>query len=301
MSIMRKAYKETKSELLLRACIYTIIILFTVVTVYPFIHVASISFSSTAEAIRPGIHIFPLQFSIDAYRKVFRAALIWTGYKNTLIVTLAGTLLNMVFTILTAYPLSRKKFPFRNGFTFMIVFTMMFSGGLIPTYLLVKNLGMMNQLAALIFPGLVSAYNMVLMKNFFQTIPESLEESAKIDGANDIRVMVKIVLPLSAPVLATISLFYAVAHWNAFFDCLIYIGDQNKKVLQVILRQLVVTSEVMLGNVTSGYMDDASMQNLLPVQEKSTIIMVATIPILLVYPYLQKYFVKGVLIGSVKG
>ena len=176
----------------------------------------------------------------------------------------------------------------------------MFSGGLIPTYLLIHTLGLTNKLTALIFPGLISAYNMILMKNFFQGIPESLWESAKIDGANDMHVLWKIVLPLSAPVLATISLFYAVYHWNSFFDCLIYISDQKKMVLQVVLRQLVVTSEVMLSNVI-GYTDDAAMQSLLPMQEKAAIIMVATIPILLVYPYLQKHFVKGVLIGSIKG
>ncbi|MCL2833158.1 MAG: carbohydrate ABC transporter permease [Treponema sp.] len=214
-------------------------------------------------------------------------------------VVLAGTASSMVFTTLAAYPLSRKKMAFRSTFTLIMVFTMMFSGGIVPTYLLMRSLHLINNRLVLIVSGLVSPYNMIIMKNFFQTIPESLEESAHIDGAGQFKILVNIILPLSAPVLATITLFYAVANWNAFFTCLLYITDRTKMVLQVLLRQLVITSEMNFAENLAA-MDESTL-NSLPIQDKSTTIIIATLPILLIYPFLQKYFVKGVLIGSVKG
>lgn len=292
-------YKSSTLEHVMTASIYIIMTLFAIITLYPFIHVLSVSLSSTAEAIRPGLHFYPAEISIAAYKKVFAVPLIWTSYKNTIFVVVVGTIMNMIFTTLVAYPLSRRHMIFRNQITLFIVFTMLFQGGLIPTYLTIRNYGLINNLWVLILPVLVNQFNMIIMKNFFQNIPVSLEESVKIDGGNDMQVLVYIILPLSAPVIATIALFYAVYHWNTFFSCMIYINDQSKYVLQVVLRQLVVTSEMQMQYVIQNI--DVRLENSLPLQDKYATIMVATIPILALYPFLQKYFVKGVLIGAIKG
>jgi len=287
------------SESILMFSIYAIITAFAFTTVYPFLHILSVSLSSPADAIKPGFHFFPANPSLKSYEKVMSMPLILSSYANTLYVVLFGTASSMVFTALAAYPLSRKKMVFRSTFTLIIVFTMMFSGGIVPAYLLMRSLNLLNNRLVLIISGLVSPYNMIIMKNFFQTIPESLEESAHIDGAGQFKILTNIILPLSAPVLATITLFYAVANWNMFFPCLLYITDRSKMVLQVLLRQLVITTEMnFMDNLVA--LDEGAATSL-PVQDKSTTIIIATLPILLIYPFLQKYFVKGVLIGSVKG
>ena len=295
----RPHFKIPVSESILMFFIYTIISLFAFTTLYPFIHILSISLSTPSEAIRPGFHFFPASPALESYKKVLSMPLIFSSYRNTIFVVLAGTASSMLFTTLAAYPLSRKKMVFRSTFTLIIVFTMMFSGGIVPSYLLMRSLNLVNNRLVLIISGLVSPYNMIIMKNFFQTIPESLEESAHIDGAGQFKILTNIILPLSTPVLATITLFYAVTSWNAFFACLLYITDRSKMVLQVLLRQLVITSEMNFAENLAA-MDESAL-NSLPLQDKSTTIIITTLPILLVYPFLQKYFVKGVLIGSVKG
>jgi len=294
-----KKFRIPASEFILMFFIYSVISIFAFTALYPFIHILSISLSSPSEAIKPGFHFFPANPMLESYKKILSMPLILSSYGNTMFVVLAGTASSMVFTTLAAYPLSRKKMAFRSTFTLIMVFTMMFSGGIVPTYLLMRSLHLINNRLVLIVSGLVSPYNMIIMKNFFQTIPESLEESAHIDGAGQFKILVNIILPLSAPVLATITLFYAVANWNAFFTCLLYITDRTKMVLQVLLRQLVITSEMNFAENLAA-MDESTL-NSLPIQDKSTTIIIATLPILLIYPFLQKYFVKGVLIGSVKG
>ncbi|ANE45912.1 ABC transporter permease [Paenibacillus swuensis] len=269
--------------------------------VYPFIHLMSVSFSTPPEAIRPGIHLFPKELSLEAYRKVFQSERVWIGFGNTLFRTLVGTPLALLFMAATAYPLSKKYLPHRSFYTMFFVFTMFFQGGLIPTYLLVKNLGMIDSRWAYILlpPFLISTFSMLIMRNFFASLPEELEDSAKIDGASDIRILFSIVLPLSRPILATIGLWTAVHHWNAWYDGLLYIQDPKLMVLQTYLRRLVVENMTV---ETQALMDQVSgVESVIPETVKAATLMVSIVPIMVVYPFIQKYFVKGVLVGSLKG
>ena len=276
---------------------YVFLILLCISTIYPFLFLLSLSLSPGDVALTQ-IHIFPSKITLDNYVKVLNNDFIAYGFINTLLRTLIGTLLTVAATVFTAYPLSKKNFPNRSFWTAFIVFTMFFSGGLIPSYLLVKNLGLMNSVWALIIPGLVHTFQMIIARNFFMSLPESLEESAKIDGANEIRILFSIVIPLSMPIIATLCLWTAVGHWNAWFDSMIYISDTHKQVLQVVLRRIIVEG-------TQDMMDLNSLgdENLVanPETIKATTVMVATLPIIMVYPFVQKYFVKGMMIGSLKG
>jgi len=200
--------------------------------------------------------------------------------------------------VLTAYPLSKKHFPHRGFWTGFIVFTMFFSGGLIPTYMVVKGLGLLNTVWALILPGLVPAYNMIIVRNYFMSISPSLEESAKLDGANDFTILLRIILPVSMPIIATVTLWTIVGHWNSWFDSMIYSQNARKQVLQVVLRRIVLEGSNEVVNMNAG-MDD--MSSVSPDNIKAATIMVATFPILMVYPFIQKYFVKGIMVGSLKG
>ena len=226
---------------------------------------------------------------------------IWLGYKNTLIRTVAGTVLQLFFTSMGAYVLSKKFFPHRTFWTFFIVFTMFFSGGLIPTYLVVKNLGLLDTYAAMILPGFISAYNMVIMRNYFQSLPEEIEESCLIDGAGRFRIFMQIVLPLSKPILATVALWLVVGHWNSWFDVLIYISDDTKFTLQIVLRRIIITGSKEILD-TSAAANAAEMESVVSSEGlKAACIFVTTLPILCAYPFVQKFFVKGIMIGSLKG
>jgi putative aldouronate transport system permease protein len=227
---------------------------------------------------------------------VFKEGSIFQSMRNSIYITVVGTLINMIMTMFAAYPLSKPRLRGRKILLFLIAFTMWFSGGLIPSYLLVKQLKLIDTFWALMIPGAISTYNMILLKTFFQSIPSSLEESAQIDGCNDIVILFKIILPLALPALATISLFYAVGHWNNFFSALIYINKSTMYPLQVKLRQIITLNRVEdFNNIVE---DQVQI-----VQEtiKAASIVISTIPIIIVYPFLQKYFVKGVMIGSIKG
>ena len=280
--------------------IYTLLALLSFTIVFAFMHLLSISLSSNAVATKGGLIFVPREVTFDNYSRVFKNRYIWIGYKNTLFRTVVGTSVQLVFTALGAYVLSKKYFPHRSFWTLLIVFTMFFSGGLIPTFLLVKNLGLTNTYASMILPGLVSAYNLTIMRNFFQSLPEEIEESCMIDGAGRMRIFWQFILPLSTPILATVALWLAVGHWNAWFDVLIYISDTDKRTLQVVLRNIIITGtkELDLGTASSSVNDEpqVSSEGL-----KAASIYVATIPILCVYPFLQKYFVKGIMVGSLKG
>ena len=280
--------------------IYTLLALLSFTIVFAFMHLLSISLSSNAVATKGGLIFVPREETLDNYSRVFTNRYIWIGYKNTLFRTVVGTSVQLVFTALGAYVLSKKYFPHRSFWTLLIVFTMFFSGGLIPTFLLVKNLGLTNTYASMILPGLVSAYNLTIMRNFFQSLPEEIEESCMIDGAGRMRIFWQFILPLSTPILATVALWLAVGHWNAWFDVLIYISDTDKRTLQVVLRNIIITGtkELDLGTASSSVNDEpqVSSEGL-----KAASIYVATIPILCVYPFLQKYFVKGIMVGSLKG
>ncbi|WP_081823926.1 carbohydrate ABC transporter permease [Paenibacillus sp. UNC451MF] len=276
---------------------YTFMILLCVATVYPFLFLLSLSFSP-GDISFSQIHLIPPKFTLSNYEKVLTNEFIASGFVNTLIRTVIGTLLTVLLTVFTAYPLSKKYFPNRGFWTAFIVFTMFFSGGIIPSYLLIKSLGMMNSVWALIVPGLVHTFQMIIARNFFMSLPESLEESARIDGANEIRIMFSIVIPLSMPIIATLSLWTAVHHWNAWFDSMIYISDSHKHVLQVVLRRIVLEGTKDMMDLNS-FDDKEMIAN--PETIKATTVMVATIPIILIYPFVQKHFVKGILVGSLKG
>ncbi len=277
---------------------YTFLTLYAILCILPFVHVIAASFATTAELMQRSFMLFPTKFSLDAYRFIFSTDVIATSFGVTVYLAVIGTLLNIVFTALMAYPLSRRELDGRQLILMLVLFTMLFSGGMIPNFILVKSLGLLNTLWSLMIPGLISAFILIILKNFFQQMPDGIEESAKMDGANDLVIMIRIVLPLSMPAIATFSLFYAVGHWNTFFNAVLYINDSTKWPLQVLLRQIVL--------LTSGGLGDQTMMSenfVTPPSQtiKMAVVVVATVPMLLVYPFLQKHFAKGVLLGSVKG
>jgi putative aldouronate transport system permease protein len=292
---MSNKIKMTTGEKIFTAFNYTFMIILGCLTIYPFIHVTSVAFSTQSEAIRPGLHFYPKQIDASSFFKIFQSGEIWGAYYNTIYRTVVGTLLSVITTGMGAYALSKKYLPLRKTFMAMILFTMYFSGGLIPSFLLIRGLGLMNSRWSMILPSLVWGFNIIIMKNFFQTIPESLEESAKIDGATDFKIFWQIIVPLSKPVFATIAMWMGVYHWNAYMDNLIYITDKNLYVLQRLIRNLIIDSNMLNMEVMA---DAASLS---PESLKASTILVSTVPILLVYPFAQKYFIKGVMIGAVKG
>ncbi|MDP5272655.1 carbohydrate ABC transporter permease [Chengkuizengella axinellae] len=267
-------------------------------TLFPFLNVIAVSFSS-GRAINAGeVFLWPIEFNFDAYKQIIDDGQLFVAMKNSIIITVVGTALNMVFTILCAYPLSKTRVKGRNVILMGILFTMLFSGGLIPQFLLVGNLGLMNTYWALWLPSLISVYNMFVMKTFFEGLPEELEESASMDGAKDFTILLRIVLPLSMPVIAALTLFYAVGHWNAYQSVLIYIQSSEKLSLTVKLFQMIDLVSPELLDSGEGTENDVVLTEQ---AIRSAAIFISMLPILAVYPFLQKYFIKGVLIGSVKG
>ena len=275
------------------------ITLFMIVVSFIFLYplwttlVQSFSSSRTADSI--GFKFWPKEWSLSSYRYVFGKNLIWSAYKNTVIRTVATTALHVMLTYFGAYGLSRKGMPFRNAITFLIVFTMFFGGGLIPSYLLIKNLGLIGSRWALILPGLTSAWNLVIARNFVQGLPYELEESAAIDGAHTLRIIFQILLPLSKPILAVLALWVAVGQWNAYFDAMLYTNSPELKPLALLVREMVVEAQGMNEN---SLMVDA---NVASSSVRAATILISLAPILCVYPFLQKYFVKGVMVGALKG
>jgi len=290
--------KPTIGEHLFQAILMILISLLCVMTIYPFVHVASVSLSSPSEAGRFGFHLYPKEIDLFAWKQVLSQTKIWIGFGNSVFRTVLGTLLTLIAMALVAYPLSRKYLPHRSFYTMIILFTMFFGGGIIPTFLLMKELHLMDSRWVYILPGLVPTFSMLVLRNFFMSIPAELEESAKIDGANDIRILFRIILPLSKPVLATLALWSAIGHWNAWFDAVLYVTDKDKQVLQFFLREIVITNTdaETFGMTVVG----SQMLKYAPAIKSATIVF-AALPILIVYPFLQKYFVKGTMIGSLKG
>lgn len=274
-----------------------LLLLLMVLTVYPLLYVAFASVSDAGSLMgHKGILWRPIGFSLDAYTNVFRNPMIIKGYGNTLFVVLMGLALNITLTAFGAYALSRKSLQYRKPLMLFIIFTMFFSGGLIPLYLTVKGVGLVDSLWALIIPQAINTFNLILMKTAFEAIPDALEESAKMDGANDFVILFRIVLPLSMPVIAVMLLYYGVSHWNSWFNAMIFLQERSLYPLQLVLREILLQGEA---NANTGASDgDAAM---LAATLKYATIIVATVPILFVYPFLQKYFVKGALIGAIKG
>jgi len=264
------------------------------VTLYPFLYVVFASISDPVELMGNSSLLWkPIGFSLAAYKKVFTNPSIYTGYMNTLFYVIVGTTVNILFTCMAAYMLSRKQFMLRRILTMLFIFTMYFSGGLIPNYLLIKDLGLINSRLALILPGMVSTFNLMILLTGFEEIPQSLEESARIDGAGDWTILFRIVIPLAKPTIMVILLYYAVGHWNAWFNAMIYLRDSDKMPLQIFLRDILTRSQ--LGAMT-GQTDIEDVGQTI----KYATIVVSTVPILCIYPFIQKHFVKGVMIGAVK-
>lgn len=271
--------------------------IFAFLCLFPFVNILAVSLSDNAAIMSGRVFLWPVGMNWNAYQTVFADGTMIHSFFFTVILTVLYAAVTMVMTILCAYPLSKKHLRGRTVVLMMITFTMYFSGGTIPSYLLISNLNLLNNMWALILPGCINTFNMIVMKSFFSSIPESLEESAILDGAGQFRILLSIVLPLSTPIIATLALFYAVARWNAFSDALFYINDSTKYPLQLKLRQLISLNQV--DQMINDLQDQKQM--VIPETIKSASIMFATIPILLVYPWLQKYFVKGMMIGSIKG
>lgn len=285
-------------EQIFRVCNTLFLSALMIVTVYPILYVAFASFSEPALMMaHKGILWKPLGFSLETYEAVFSNPMILLGYRNTLFIVIVGVALNLLLTSFAAYALSRKTLQYRKQLTLFIVFTMFFSGGLIPFYLLVRGLGITDTLWALILPTAISAFNLIIMRTSFEAVPDALEESAKIDGANDFGILFRIFLPLCKPVLAVVGLYYGVSHWNSWFNAMIFLQDRSLYPLQLILREILIIGEA------NSMAEGASQDEIIILGEtlKYATIMVATLPIFLVYPLLQKYFVKGALIGAIKG
>lgn len=291
-------YRLSTGEKIAHGAIYVILIALTLAFLIPFVIVLSTSFISEAEfARRGGYVLFPEGIDLGAYQILFgRSPVILNAYKVTFLRVVVGTLFNLIFTVTMAYVLAKKDLPGRIPLTIFVFVTMVFSGGLIPRFLLVDALGLRNTLWAMIVPGLISAWNMLIMRNFFMSIPEELTEAAIVDGASPPIILWRIILPLSLPVIATIGLFYAVGHWNAWFDAAIYIDRSDQQPLQIILRGLLMSTTMQ------GLEELSFTENPPPAASlRSALIIVSTAPVLFVYPFIQRYFVKGIMIGGVKG
>ena len=289
---------RSKSDVLFDAINITLLTIILIVVLYPLIFVFSASFSNPLAVLGGKVILFPVDFSLQAYKAVFKNDDILTGYKNTIIYTVVGTAVNLIMTIFGAYPLSRKDFKGRQLLTLFFMFTMFFSGGLIPSYLVNTKLGFNNNFWVMIVPGAISVWNMFIMKAFFQnSIPDEFEEAAFIDGATNLGILIKIVLPLSAPIIAVLIMYYGVGHWNSYFTALIYFRDRAKYPLQLILREILVIHD--MGEMTES--EVTASQELVAEGIKYAVIVVASLPVLLMYPFLQRHFVKGVMLGAIKG
>ena len=296
------ARRLSKGDIAWNTFNYTFLVLMAVVCVYPFLWVAATSFSNPEEVLKGTVYIWPRGFDLTTYRLVFSFRQLWVGYGNTIYYAALGTALNVAMTMIMAYPLSRTWVKGRGIISWMIVFTMLFSGGMIPTYLVVKGLGMTNTRWAMIVPGAISAWNLILTRTYLTAnIPDELVEAAAIDGANDLRTFWSIVLPLSGPILAVITLFYAVGHGNAYVAPLIYLNSPKLFPLTIILRDLT-TGDLSRGGFTLGSAFLSTKQRAAyTFNLKYAAIIVASAPIMALYPFLQRYFVKGVMIGALKG
>ena len=288
--------KESKVERLFSALNVFLLLLLAAATLFPFLHVLAQSLSSETAVISGQVGLFPVDPQLGTYQYVMGNSQFTSSFRVSVIITVLGTLGAMVVTTFGAYTLSKPHLPGRNFFLVLFIFAMLFHGGIIPNYLLMRSLGLLDSIWVLILPALVNVFNLLIIKNFFEGTPESLEEAARIDGANTFSILFRIVLPISLPVLATISLFYAVAYWNDFFRAMIYISRPDLKPLQLYLYEIVTQTQRPLTDVPVD-----SAMNLTPAAVRSATIMATTFPILVVYPFLQKYFVKGIVVGSVKG
>jgi len=292
------AIRESRGDQIFQYAVNIIAVVVLIITLYPLIFVLSASVSDPGALMSGRVWLWPINPNLDGYRVVLQYDRFWSGLWNSVYITVIGTLINLFITVIAAYPLSRMDLKLRKPILYMFVFTMLFSGGMIPTFLLVRDLGLLNTRWAVMIPNAMSMFNFMVMRTFFENqIPAEMHESAKMDGCSDFRYILAILLPLSKPILAVMTLFYAVAHWNAWFGAVIYIRDRDLHPLQVILREILLLHQEtqMIEGVTHA---EAAF---LAEQMRYSLIVIATIPLLILYPFVQKHFVKGVMIGAVKG
>lgn len=300
MQKSKNAVQRSRDDKLFYSISYAFVILLTLIVLYPLIFIVSASFSS-ANAVSSGrVVLFPVEPSIMGYQRVFENERVWTGYANTILYTGLGTLINVFMTLICAYPLARKKLPRKGFFTFLFTFTMLFSGGMIPSYLVMRDLKILNTVWVMVLPGAIDISQMIVTRTFLRsTIPDELLEATQIDGCNDFRFFTMFVLPLSKAVIAVIAMQYAIGHWNSYFNAMIYLSDSSKYPLQIFLREILIMNDIDTSDIVDEELAIAmqGMADLL----KYSLIVVATAPILCIYPFVQKYFVKGVMMGSLKG
>lgn len=293
--------KLHKGERALDVLNYILITIILLIIAYPLIYVVSASFSDPNMVASGKMWLLPKGFTLEGYQRVFQEKEIWTGYANTIYYTVVGTLISVILTMVCAYPLSRKDFKARNVFTVFFTITMFFGGGLIPTYMVVKGLHMLDTGWAIMIPGCISMWNVIIARTFMQGIPFELQEAATIDGCSPFKVFVKIMLPLSMPVIAVLALYYGVGLWNSFFNALIYISSRSKYPLQLFLREILVqqqmsSSMIRTGNDLAAMAEQARLAEMI----KYAIMVVSSLPILVAYPFLQRFFAKGVMVGAIK-
>lgn len=298
--IVMRTIRQSKEDIFFSCITYTLASIILLLVLYPLIYVVSASLSSPVNVVKGEVWLFPKEFTLNSYKSVLQNKSIILGYKNTIIYTVVGTIVNIVMTIAGAYPLSRKDFYGRNLIVIFFTITMFFSGGMIPAYLLIKRLNLLDSFWVMIIPGAVSMWNLLIMRNYFQnSVPEEIIEAASIDGCTNIGTLIRVVLPLSKAIIAVMVIFYAVGHWNAYFSALIYISDRKKYPLQVVLREILLKG---LGTDGANNTVVDTVNDLLLFETlKYAIIVFASLPVLVLYPMLQKYFIKGVMIGSLKG
>lgn len=289
--------RESKGDRAFKAFTVIIVLLIAASCLFPFLYIISVSLSNKSAVLRSEVFLFPVDLDFSAYKAVFNNRALMTSMWFTIVLTIVNTIICVIMTVLCAYPLSKPELRWKGPLLLYVLFTMYFSGGMIPGYLNIKQLGLIDSFWVLILPGCLSTYNMILMKSFFQSMPREIEESAYVDGANDAVVLMQIILPLSKAMLATIALFYAVGRWNGFMDALLYINDGDMYTIQIRLRQLIQSSQV------SALIEDIPemKENVIGETIKAACLIFSMIPVMIIYPWLQKYFVKGVMIGSVKG
>ena len=299
--------KHSKEDRVFYIIVYTLLTFGFIVVLYPLIYIISSSFSDPLEVISGRVWLLPRKPSLEGYVAVFQYSDLWLGYGNTIFYTVCGTALNVTMTMMAAYPLSRRDFVDRNVIMFLFTFTMFFQGGLIPTYLLLRNLGLLDTRAVMFVPWAIGVWNLIITRTYLQSsIPVELYDAAKVDGASNFRMLMRIVLPLSGPIIAVITLFYAVQHWNQFFIALVFLRSRALRPLQIILREILILNssaavDEMMQSASAAEIALLMKREMLQGLIQYALIIVATVPVLVAYPFVQKYFVRGVMIGAIKG
>ena len=300
VNTVKRKVKLSYDDTIFNFIVYFVLSFLLLLVLYPLVYIMSSSFSSPNAVAAGKVVLWPVDLSVEGYKAVFTNRMIGIGYMNSIINTSIGTLINIVFTMLVAYPLACTRLPGKNLIMVLFTFTMLFSGGMIPDYILLRNLGMLNTRLALLLPGAIATYNMIITRTFISSsIPEELREAADMDGCSDFQYLISVILPLSKPVIAVITLYYAVAHWNSYFNAFLYITNRNLMPLQIVLRDILIANTIDPASTVDPELMAArqGMADLL----KFALIIVSSLPVMMIYPFIQKYFIQGVMIGSLKG